>query len=202
MKCINKIIILILIIFLFPLSLRSQEKKQIPIPKHNIYGGYGVGTIPDMANMFEGLASVMVTLGYSQIKDKNYSGSFFIGYSNNLTEQFALDLKVGYQSYTSIIYNSGIKVGNQNDNYYTFIAGFNIQYSNKNFFRTYSGLDVGIFFDHQKEIYNGKEKEKNRTYLGYQVTVFGLRAGGNVGGFIELGIGYMGILSGGISAMF
>lgn len=200
----------LLLLFIYPLNIEAQEVKDsiqtIVSPKHHIYGGYGFGTLPDWGNAFaDAIGNINFntsTFGPREGKSKNPTGCFYIGYNHSLTNNFAIDVKVSYQKYYDMKLYAGSEYDKIDDHYYAIMTGFRINYSNTGFTQLYSGLNLGLFIWDKKREYSGRKSESNINYLGYQITALGIRTGGMVGGFIELGIGYTGILSGGLSVQF
>jgi hypothetical protein len=196
-KIMKKHLALFIILFFSFLEIQAQDLKGlIDKPKHQFYAGYGGGTIIDLGNIFGNIFSL------GTVKDEKYSGVIFAGYNHNLTEQFAADIKVSYQSYTANTYFFGTKTGTINDNYYSIVAGFSFQYSNTGFTRLYSGFNFGILVLNKNDSNYGTAKESTTNHMGFQITLLGIRTGGTVGGFLELGIGNTGFLSGGASVLF
>lgn len=180
----------------------SIETKIKPKPKHNIYGGYGIGTIPDIGNLFGHAFARGLTLGSVDLENESAQGCFLIGYNYNLSEDIAAGVKLSYQKFHGEYHGSGGQISSVKDSYYSIIGGFQINYSNTGYTQLYSGLNLGLFIWDKWSISNNIIEESDKKYLGYQITVLGIRTGGMVGGFLELGVGYTGILSGGFSVQF
>ena len=72
-------------------------------------------------------------------------------------------------------------------------------YLNRPHVTLYSGIALGVMLDHVK----AREYQGTQAFLGYQLTAFGVKAGGNHWfGNVELGIGQKGIVSAGFGYQF
>jgi hypothetical protein len=63
----------------------------------------------------------------------------------------------------------------------------------------YGGVAVGSSFRDANAGTGSNAKNKNMSYLAYQLTPFGVRTGQKVGFWAEVGYGYKGLLNAGIS---
>ncbi len=71
--------------------------------------------------------------------------------------------------------------------------------------RWYSGAAAGISRHQRKEMHNDfslEKEEYSKTIFAYQVTALGMEFGKKLGGYIELGYGYKGVLSAGVKYGF
>lgn len=197
----NKKIIFVLLLFMFPLVLEAQNKNEKmnkidkkdsieikirPKSKHNIYGGYGIATIPDIGNIFGNAFARGLTLGSTDLKNQSSQGCFLIGYNYNFTNDIATGIKLSYQKFHGEYHSSGGQISSVKDSYYSIIGGFQINYSNTGYTQLYSGLNLGLFIWDKWSINDNIIKESDSKYLGYQITVLGIRTGGMVGGFLSL----------------
>ena len=120
---------------------------------------------------------------------------------------------INYKYYLSKRVNIGMTVGYENigndGSYLHFVPEFTYAYyDNKNDrirVRMYSGAAVGIaVFDDlhtNNGVYSTYQDNSGPKITG-QATVFGMRIGRKIGGFLELGYGYKGIVTGGIGYRF
>lgn len=107
----------------------------------------------------------------------------------------------------SIVYNhiNYINTENTNNAYIfntlTIAPEAKIKYLNpQNKFNIYGSWGIGIaFFTYKK---NEENETRTIPHINFQVTPLGIEYGGNIKGFLELGVGYKGILSAGISVYF
>ncbi len=83
-----------------------------------------------------------------------------------------------------------------------FMPAFEYHYLNKKIVQLYSGVQLGIFVYNQKyQDYKSETKHKEINFA-FQVDAFGVRVGKQIGGFVELGFGFAGIVKVGISGRF
>jgi hypothetical protein len=72
-------------------------------------------------------------------------------------------------------------------------------YLNRPHVTLYSGIALGVMLDHVKS----REYQGTQAFLGYQLTAFGVKAGGKHWfGNVELGVGHKGIASAGFGYQF
>jgi len=70
---------------------------------------------------------------------------------------------------------------------------------NKPFLKLYSGVAIGVTIDLNKATIDGSEFTDRKIMPAGQLTLFGIRAGKALGGFLEFGVGTNGIVTAGIS---
>ncbi|MFI5195575.1 MAG: hypothetical protein ACHQD8_00660, partial [Chitinophagales bacterium] len=111
---------------------------------------------------------------------------------------------------------SSFKIGVFSRSAFTIASEVSITYRNEDDLRIYTTVGIGAIFKQETDVYQqqafyggnyvpaaqGTQVPDNSTKLTGYYSPFGMRFGGNLGGFIELGIGYKGMLNGGISYMF
>ena len=87
----------------------------------------------------------------------------------------------------------------------TFLLHTHYHWLQKGIFDLYSGGEAGLSMNRKKDIRNDftiTKSEASQTNFAYQVTPLGLRIGRKLGGYLELGYGYKGLISAGISYRF
>ena len=136
------------------------------------------------------------------------TGSIFASYHYYLSNRFAIGMTLGGQSLSYNVY------GDNNNYQYLqrinlFTTGFEAKYVIGDFkYFQYYGL-VGVAATYRTEDYtnvvNGPYLEivpNTGVKFNMQVTPIGLRFGKNIGGFLELGLGYKGLFNTGVFYSF
>ena len=76
------------------------------------------------------------------------------------------------------------------------------KYFHKNQLHLYSGVALGVGIYSGKEIKDSHIEKYRGTRFAWHANLFGLRYGDRVGGFVELGVGYKGIMNVGVVGSF
>lgn len=108
-----------------------------------------------------------------------------------------------YQNIKKDITINSIKVGNVNHNFLTFGLGTEYHYIVKEWFQVYSGASIAYTsqcsdFTTSSSIF----KDSKGGFFNFQVNAVGLRVGKTLAATLELGFGYKGIASLGVSYQF
>lgn len=73
-------------------------------------------------------------------------------------------------------------------------------YYKSNFFQFYGVYGIGIYnYTQVEDMYDGSKRRINGGLLTMQLSPCAFRVGGRLAGYVELGIGYKGLINGGIS---
>jgi len=101
---------------------------------------------------------------------------------------------------TKYLYKKG---GMENDTWlcFSFMPRLDFCYFNRNIFTIYSSVAAGVSFLYCHADYNNRPDETFNTFWwAYQFTAMGIRIGKDIGGFVEIGYGYQGVINLGLSA--
>ena len=91
------------------------------------------------------------------------------------------------------------KTGRASEVLWTIMPDVRFSYFNRPHVTLYSGIALGVMLDHVKS----REYQGTQAFLGYQLTAFGVKAGGKHWfGNVELGVGHKGIASAGFGYQF
>ncbi|MBC3541107.1 hypothetical protein ACFSC6_02920 [Rufibacter sediminis] len=92
------------------------------------------------------------------------------------------------------------KSGEERLEFYTFMPSVEHTWVKSHIAQLYSGLSLGLFVTKAEDRYFAENSTQHRTKAGYfgHLNLIGLRAGKRVGGYLELGFGVHGLLSGGV----
>lgn len=178
----------------------SNNKLFAQDSKHDISVSYGVLTNDQFLDFYSDLFIDIFTLGYETTDNTKELGGIFITYKN-IAHKFNWGITAGYDAIlSSDIKDKDTLVGKGYSNRITIALEGDYRYINKDIFQMYSGLGLGYTF--RKDTYNpdiGPEQTNNINHFNFQLTAVGVRFGKSLGGFMELGFGYKGILNFGLS---
>ncbi len=167
-------------------SLAQQRSKDITVS-----AGYGVLPVPIL---FYHMAS---NGGSGGDFVESSSGSNFASARYSITDRFSVGLSYGYLHYTNYsISNYGNTRKRTGNTIHTIAIGCNRTWKNGKHFRLYSLFDAGIAYS--------RRSTKPNVYkvINMQFFPFGISVGGRFSGNIEFGLGYKGLICGGISYCF
>lgn len=186
-------------------SLLTLNFASLAQPKHEVSLGYGFGTTNE-ANYAAGngvgdLFISIATLGaFSYSENVSYSGALHVGYKTFLTKKrkLAVGATFAYQSSKGDYSYNNEKAGDLHRNFYTIAAEADYRYIKKEKFNLYSGFGIGYTFRQEvRTPVDDSEQKINNGAADIQIIGIGARYGSNVGGFLELGFGYKGIICAG-----
>ncbi|MET0573612.1 MAG: hypothetical protein ABWZ79_19495 [Pedobacter agri] len=181
--------------------------------KHEIRISYSEGSSVKLKEDFaEGFAKALVISlipaadNYVQKSNKQL-GVFGLGYRNQITDRFKVGADLGYmKSEQTFSPKAGTKdnTGDIKKTQHLFIAMPVAEYSyiKTPWLNFYGSAAAGINLASSTESKNGKIVKENKLGFAYQVSPAGLRIGKKLAGFIEVGYGNKGIVTGGISYGF
>lgn len=91
------------------------------------------------------------------------------------------------------------------DRYLTVLADYRFAWGRRPAAKWYSGVSPGVSWQQRRESHNDfsyVKDEFSKVRFAYQVTAVGFEFGKKLGGYLELGYGYKGFLSGGLKYGF
>ena len=183
----------------------SQKTSQTDLP-NEFYAGYGAGSL----FYFTGLSNQSHHHMYSYGSDTylRSAGTFLLGYTRNLNRVVSMGVIFSYMpansDFTDYSYDkpgngSNEITGSASDNILGAITRITFSYVSKPAFRIYSGIAIGVTVDCGTVTYNGNTVSRRKLYPAGEITLFGVRFGRALGGFVEMGFGTNGIITAGIS---
>lgn len=174
--------------------------------------GYGALSAPKIMNETIDIFRMWVTLGTNYETNKSTYGPLSLTGSYAVTNKFKLGLTLTLERDKSELWSKSLnddnhkKQGDINVDSYGFMASGSFSYLNREYVQLYSGLSMGVglrreSFDKEPNS-SMPEESSTSTRFAYQITGFGIRLGGKLAGFAEVGFGYKGIVSTGIVYRF
>ena len=198
MKMKNSILFVTIIFGAFFVNAQEKGTSQINV-------GYGMASTPEIIDAFTGILSYPASLGIISASNLKSTGAMHINYKFAIENKWILGVTTGFSDTTQDISVNNAVIGEQKYRALTFAIESDYRYISNPSFQIYSGLGAGITIN-KGEFEPNSTKETsihdNSSYFNYKVTALGLRVGKKLAGFLELGFGYKGIVSAGISYQF
>lgn len=192
----------------------TQPVKTLPADRHEVYVSAGLVSAQDILeigkNLFvtigSGVVAAIVTGGEVQLEDTDASGSglYGVGYHYFVSKNFKLGLSAQYARYdVSRSFSNGLSAS-ETDTWVTLLVEPKGQWIDGRVAQLYSGVGLGASFYRSEGRSSAREEvfTDNRTFFSFQVTPIGVRFGRAVGGHLELGFGYKGLINIGLSGRF
>lgn len=199
-------LVMILLTIAANTSLLSQELKSLDRP-NEIYGGYGAGSLYYFTGPIDHYYEDLPYYYYSSEEDPTSIGTFFLGYNRHMGKVISIGFVISYMhldqdieyTYDPYAYDTTTYSGHSKDDLLTGMARVSFNYLRKPWITIYSGASVGVTVDLGSSTVNGITDTERKLKPAGQLTLFGLRAGKVLGGFIEFGVGTNGLVLAGIS---
>lgn len=191
----------------------AQEEQTTPSNYKNneikaqVSDGVPYTFVTGLMNAFGSVANSLV--GYDEVEKKSQSIPHLgLGYRYHLNDVVSLGVDIGYQN-SRREYTLSSKSNNKSDVHrkkttqlFLIMPAADFTYLNKKIVKLYGGAAVGVAIGAAKNTYSGgqEKEEKSMGYLpAFQLTPFGIRVGKQVAGYFEVGLGYQGFLTLGLS---
>ncbi|PXW18318.1 outer membrane protein with beta-barrel domain [Chryseobacterium sp. CBTAP 102] len=191
----NKIFIYSLIFNACMLNAQQKGTSEIKI-------GYGVLSSNEIGKVFSDIITAPFSYAEPKATDEKHSGALFIGYNYAIKDNWTIGTDLVYERYTASVKDQNHIIASQKNDIYTLAVNSTYSYISKPKFRMYSGVGLGYTFSNEKLSPNQSDVQsmysKNSSF-NFQVIGAGVRIGGKLAGFAELGFGYKGIINLGIS---
>ena len=136
----------------------------------------------------------------------NYSGTGVIGITYRRvshSEMFLWGASVSYNATKGEMYYLGNYEGELKRNFITIAFEGHYRYQNLKKVQLYSGIGIGYSLGSETLTPPGESGKSSVSgsinRIAYQINAIGIRVGNNIGGFLELGYGYKGIVNMGVS---
>ncbi len=168
--------------------------------KNDLSFGLGAFTFPDIAETTKDVGLLVGTMGLLSQKAERDGPAYILSYGRFVKEDLRLSLSVGYQKFKAEHYLLEELRYTTEISYLDFMVRGDYYWLNREWVQLYSGAGLGLAIVTEEEKESGLEETDY--WFAFHVNALGCRAGKRVAGFVELGFGYDGILSAGITAAF
>ena len=185
----------------------KEDYSYIDYKKSEVYIQYGAPSILELTNKFE---HSVIEKKYYKSKSSNYSGVGGVGYKFFFTPYVAAeayfgiskaDMQIINKETNKSMYKSHVKS-------YSFLIGASWIYFRDGMWEASCGASLGLVKKDEDLSYNLAPQEikaetENKIAFGYNLTATRVRYGGGViGGYVEIGFGYKGLVSAGVNVRF
>ncbi len=169
--------------------------------KHTVAIGTGVLTLGETTEVISQIGTAIFSGDQKFVRNGGTGMNLFGEYKYSISRGYSVGAVVAWNNYNYRVMNGEDRVGTRNNNYLTVALENDITYWSKGLFAIYGTLGVGFYHSAivDKSTSGETDKRYNNT-VSYQISPIGISIGGRVGGFLELGvpwIGYKGMISGG-----
>lgn len=172
---------------------------------HEFSAGAGFITTDQILSVFIDIVRTLGSLGNVQSDNVNYTGALYFNYKYYFTPRLAGGLSVVTDKARGDLVNNDDEVlGSFKRRAFTIAPELSLSYINSKSFRMYGLIGAGYTFGSEKSTNELGEENYTAGYnhFNFQVSPLAFRLGRQVGAFAEIGFGYKGILSAGISGYF
>jgi len=171
---------------------------------HELSAQYCLVTSPELFDYSSKLTSDI--MGNSQQRENiRWSGGYYGSYRYFFKEIMSISAVLGYNRIWSDLVFNGDVYGESIRDFYTVAVEWNLHYLRLEKFQVYSGCGLGATFSYEDNSYYqniGERSSKSKGYPNFNFTMAGLRFGGDLAVFTELGMGYKGFFAFGLSLQF
>ncbi len=197
-------------IYFFAISAQAQDVESNKQEQNKFKNNFNInyGLLSNQQFLF--LLSSVYQSAFSNINEDNYDqriksiGSIGLKYDYQINKTFLVGMqynnnyiksKLNYKNplYSSLVIKSKVNFLGINSS---------AKYFHKNQLHLYSGVALGVGIYSGKEIKDSHIEKYRGTRFAWHANLFGLRYGDRVGGFVELGVGYKGIMNVGVVGSF
>jgi len=199
-------IILFVLLGLLSPSLKAQEKplSKTDFQKNEFNLGYGMLTGPEVASAMSFTMFSLIGIGILRDTVKSINPSAYGIVSLNYLRYLAPWVSVGASASINPITMSIKSTHGYDFDYSMYLLSImprvNFYYYNHKWMALYSGVEAGVSLD----VYNNRSGNGHSISSGagfaFHVNAFGFRMGKEIGGFMEFGYGFRGVVNFGISA--
>jgi len=174
--------------------------------KHEISAGVGYATEGQFIDVIGDIGAAFFGC---QSKEKGFSGSINLDYGYRVSRKFLVGLSLSYSRIAEEQYRKSEPdklYGTSTGYYYSVMPTVKANWIEKEHFTFYSRVSAGLLlckYDNKVEGKNDDDKDDDMSKaFAFQVSPVGLEFGNALRGYVELGFGAAGIVSGGIRYRF
>lgn len=190
------------------LGMTGNAQESAPFMKNELVMSYGVYSIPDISFEFGIFEKVFINDAFVKdsvrFSDVSGSGSICAGYHRYLGKIVAIGFSATIDAIRHAIEFDKETSFRSSATVVSIMPAINFHYIRTKLFSVYGGGSAGVAAWIYKTDYtdNSLNASGVKWMFAYQLTLIGMRVGKDVGGFIEMGCGYQGMLKAGLSLKF
>lgn len=190
----------IVITLLLSRQLFAQENEH----KSRITAGVGFVTSQDVFSLISTLVIPEIILGTITPTSNDYIPAIYFEYSRFLNDKVRLDVLANYSNSKQkwVFSSDGSNAGTFTTDFYTLMVGAHYDWvKNARLIQLHSGLYLGGSLYAASSNIEGTTTSDDFAFA-YQLDALGIRIGHQVAFELDLGLGYKGLVSAGVSAQF
>ena len=185
-------------LLLIMLSVQTIAQSTDNLHGTELYAGYGILTAQDILTGFSSTLAASLLPGYVERIDATGFGTAFVGFDYFAGRRFSLGLQLNYAQYDENYKLSSGSTTTLKTSYLTPMVRTKLAWVHNPGFSFYSSLAAGATFIQSKDESSAGQTEKT-TGLAFHISPIGIRLGNAVAFFAELGFGFQGLVSAGLS---
>lgn len=175
------------------------------VKKHDISLHYGLLTTPEIFDN----AGNYTLYAFDEESVLRENTSLFGGFGGTFryffTDIQSVAMVIGYTKTNADLSSGSDVIGESLREFYTIAAEWDIHFLRLETYQMYGGGGIGVTFifeDNSFYLPGYNTYSDSRVYPNFDFTIIGLRFGRQIGGFVEFGFGYKGLLRFGVSGQF
>jgi len=174
-------------------------------PRNEIRIGYGILTMPEVFNSIMATWSTIgINISMDSVTDYNASlhGVATMEYNRFVTKWMTVGGSLSINPINTVIKTKSDLTFTWSYYVFNVMPKVNFYYLNKDMISLYSGIEAGL----ATILWTDRQGSTTKTDAGFtaafHVNGFGMRVGRQIGGFMEWGYGFRGVVNFGLSAKF
>ncbi|QZT38975.1 hypothetical protein K5X82_08770 [Halosquirtibacter xylanolyticus] len=196
-----KELIIMILVAIFSLITQKSIGQEKGTNEFNV--NIGAFTSNDIFNIASDVATTTITGGLIRSNTTKSTPQVGITYRHAVADRWMVFTDVSYQKFKTEYTTADIKSGDITQHFITAGLGTDYRYISNGFIQVYSGASVAysVILD-QDNMQKDKQDMDRSGQWNFQVNALGLRVGGDLAAFLELGVGYKGVVNLGVSYQF
>jgi hypothetical protein len=170
--------------------------------RHDLSLSYGVLSSDQVVDIFTDIVTIVLTMGTFSKENQEFTGVPFLTYHYSANSRFGFGVAVGGYSSSGDLQLLGDMVGSFHEKNYVAAVELDYHWIMKPSLQVYSGAGFGFRYKHGTYAAEETSDTVNRVLPAFHINVLGVRFGRKIGFFLEGGVGYKGLLLGGVNAQF
>lgn len=185
---------------------KVKTQKNAVVYHHEVFAGYGVLSTNDiLAPTFKVLLTIFTLGGYNE-QNMSMSGALMVGYKYRFNKVASLGATYAFGSASGDAFKGNTPWGKATSQHHTFAAECDFRYLTRKVVTLYSTVGLGAtYYAHTLTPVDTNEKVMKDCIIhpNFHISLLGAKLGTyRAGGFVELGVGYKGILNFGAYVRF
>ncbi|UFH52808.1 hypothetical protein [Spirosoma sp. KNUC1025] len=180
------------------LSLNVMAQSTDDLHRTEVYAGYGLLTAQDLLTGFSSTLAASLLPGYVERIDAKGFGAAYAGFDYFVGRRVSLGIQLNYAQYDESYKLTNNTSSTLKTSYLTPMVRSKLAWVRNPGFSVYSSVAVGATFIQSKNETSGSQTDKT-TGLAFHISPLGIRVGNAVALFAEVGFGFQGLVTAGLS---